>query len=297
MFDYSHPESRTPGTVYSAEVKPNGPSGMTCRASVATELSEPGRPGTRVSGLRAQAPLVPRPTGASGHEPYIDRDPNAARIALTSGAAGPLGGDHYRFDVSVGEGSSLLIREVSATLVLPGVHGHPSLLESRAHVGEAATLVWVPEPVIAAKGCRHTHTVDIDLAADARLFYREELVLGRHGEDPGDLSSALTVRRGGAPLSVQRFDLGPNSPGFDSPAVAGRGLGVGSIVIVDPEGGLPKETVVIDPQTAILPVDDTCVQITAVGSDGLALRKRLDAALTHIGEPWGREQTWSAVPR
>lgn len=275
----------------------HGPSKMTCRASVATELKEPGQPGTRISGLRAQAPLVPRPTGASGHEPFIDRDPDAARIALTSGAAGPLGGDHYRFDVDVGDGSSLLIREVSATLVLPGVHGHPSLLETHAHVGEAATLVWIPEPVIAAKGCRHTHRVDIDLADDARLFYREELVLGRHGEDPGDLSSALTVRRGGAGLSIQRFDLGPNSPGFNSPAVAGPGLGVGSIVIVDPEGGLPSETVVIDPQTAILPVDDTCVQITAVGADALALRKRLDAALAHIGEPWGREQTWSAVPR
>ncbi|GAA1554468.1 urease accessory protein UreD [Brevibacterium picturae] len=297
MFDYSHPEARSPGTVSSADVKSNGPSGMTCRASVATELSEPGQPGTRVSGLRAQAPLVPRPTGASGHEPFIDRDPNAARIALTSGAAGPLGGDHYRFDVTVGDGSSLLIREVSATLVLPGVHGHPSLLESHAHVGDAATLVWVPEPVIAAKGCRHTHTVDIDLAATARLFYREELVLGRHGEDPGDLSSALTIRRGGAALSIQRFDLGPNSPGFNSPAVAGSSLGVGSIVIVDPDGGLPNQTVVIDPQTAILPVDDTCVQITAVGADALALRKRLDTALTHIGEPWGREQTWSAVPR
>ncbi|MCF2570958.1 urease accessory protein UreD [Brevibacterium sp. UCMA 11754] len=297
MFDYSHPENRSPGTS-SAEVKANGPSGMTCRASVATEAPWR-RPPPAEHACRACAPS---PTGAATHrrqrhEPYIDRDPNAARIALTSGAAGPLGGDHYRFDVSVGDGSSLLIREVSATLVLPGVHGHPSLLESHAHVGEAATLVWVPEPVIAANGCRHTHTVDIDLAADARLFYREELVLGRHGEDPGDLSSALTVRRGGAPLSIQRFDLGPNSLGFDSPAVAGRGQGVGSIVIVDPEGGLPAETVVIDPQTAILPVDDTCVQITAVGADALALRKRLDAALTHIGEPWGREPVWSAVPR
>lgn len=275
-------------------------SGMTCRASVATELDGTGRTGaprSRVSGLRRQAPLVPRPTGTSGFEPYVDGDPDIARVALTTAAAGPLGGDHYVFDVHVGAGSTLLIREVSATLVLPGAHGAPSLMHCRVTVEAGGTLIWVPEPVIAAQACDHTHQVDIDLAEDARLFYREELVLGRHGEDPGNLSSRLNVRRGGRPLSIQRFDLGPASIGFDSPAVAGGALGVGSVVIVEPEGGLPQATAISDPRSALLPIDETCVQINALGDDALALRKRLDASLAELGEPWGRQTGWSAVPR
>lgn len=275
-------------------------SGMSCRASVATETDGIGRTGatrSRISGLRAQAPLVPRPTGASGFEPFVDRDPDIARVALTSGAAGPLGGDHYTFEVTVGTGSTLLIREVSATLALPGAHGDPSLMHCKVRVEAGATLIWVPEPVIAAQGCHHTHRVDIDLAEDARLFFREELVLGRHGEGPGNLSSRLNVRRGGRPLSIQRFDLGPSSPGFDSPAVAGGALGVGSVVIVEPDGGLPQTTAMADPHSALLPIDETCLQINSLGDDALALRKRLDAALSRLGEPWGRQTGWSAVPR
>lgn len=275
-------------------------SGMTCRASVATELDGTGRTGaprSRVSGLRRQAPLVPRPTGTSGFEPFVDGDPDIARVALTTAAAGPLGGDHYVFDVHVGTGSTLLLREVSATLVLPGAHGAPSLMHCRVTVEAGGTLIWMPEPVIAARGCDHTHQVDIDLAEDARLFFREELVLGRHGEDPGNLSSRLNVRRGGRPLSIQRFDLGPASIGFDSPAVAGGALGVGSAVIVEPNGGLPQATAISDPRSALLPIDETCVQVNALGDDALALRKRLDTALAELGEPWGRQTGWSAVPR
>ncbi|WP_152345785.1 urease accessory protein UreD [Brevibacterium sp. CFH 10365] len=275
-------------------------SGMTCRASIATTTDGTGPNGrtrSRIDGLRRQAPLVPRPTGASGFEPFVDGDPDIARVALTTAAAGPLGGDNYIFDVHVGAGSTLLLREVSATLVLPGAHGDPSLMHCRVTVESGGTLIWVPEPVIAAQGCHHTHRVDIDLAEDARLFFREELLLGRHGEDPGNLSSRLNVRRGGRPLSIQRFDLGPAGKGFDTPSVVGGSLGVGSVVIVEPDGGLPTTTVIADPRSALLPIDETCVQVNSLGDDGLALRRRLDAALTELGEPWGRETGWSAVPR
>ncbi|AMT92824.1 hypothetical protein A2T55_02625 [Brevibacterium linens] len=293
MFDSSLPETWA--------LNPKGSaSGMTCRASVATTTDGTGPDGrirSRIDGLRRQAPLVPRPTGASGFEPFVDGDPDVARVALTTAAAGPLGGDHYVFDVHVGAGSTLLLREVSATLVLPGAHGDPSLMHNRVTVEPGGTLIWVPEPVIAAQGCHHTHRVDIDLAEDARLFFREELLLGRHGEEPGNLSSRLNVRRGGRPLSIQRFDLGPAGKGFDTPSVVGGALGVGSVVIVEPDGGLPTATVIADPKSALLPIDETCVQINSLGDDGLALRQRLDAALAELGEPWGRETGWSAVPR
>ena len=74
-----------------------------CHAVIATELRA-GR--TRIARLRADTPLSPRPTIASGVEPYV-RGGDAARIRMSTSAAGPVGGDTYLLDIHVREGSTL----------------------------------------------------------------------------------------------------------------------------------------------------------------------------------------------
>lgn len=272
---------------------------MRCRAVVRTRADATAH-GTvsRVEGLRAQAPLVPRPTGASGFEPYVRRDPAAARVALSTGAAGPVGGDHYELEIVVGAGSTLVLREISATLVLPGPHGETSRMVVRARVEQGGTLIWVPEPVIVAHRCSHEHDVRIDLAGDARLFVREELVLGRHGEPPGALHARLQVRRDGAPLMAQSLQLGPGADGYAGAAVLGSHRGVGTAVIVEPDGHGTDTASTLD-ATATMPLDRTALQVSALGEDALQLRRRLDAALARCGPAWGSPtaEQWSAVPR
>lgn len=273
---------------------------MVCRAVVHTRADPTPGGGvvSRVARLRSQVPLVPRPTGPGGVEPFVTGDPAAARVALSTGAAGPVGGDRYELEVVVGAGSTLVLREVSATLVLPGPHGERSHTQVRVRVEEGATLVWVPEPLIAARRCDHEHDVRIDLADDARLFVREELVLGRHGESPGSLLTHLRVRRQGRPLVVQTLSLGPAAPGSGSAAVLGSHRGVGTVVVVDPAGhgqlaGRADDT------CAVLPVDDRTLQVSALGVDGLDLRRRLDTVLSGLGPGLGipLPNHWSAVPR
>ncbi|WP_162802994.1 urease accessory protein UreD [Ornithinimicrobium avium] len=263
-------------------------------------LAEPTARGpvSRVARLRAQAPLVPRPTGASGFEPYVRRDPSAVRVTLSTGAAGPIGGDHYELEVVVGAGSTLVLREVSATLVLPGPHGDTSRTLVRVRVEEGATFVWVPEPLIVAHRCSHEHDVRIDLSADSRLFVREELVLGRHGEPPGDLRAQLRVRREGAPLMAQSLQLGPGADGYAGAAVLGPHRGVGTAVVVEPDGhGIGAAST--QDATATMPLDRTALQVSALGEDALQLRRRMDAALAGCGPAWGSPTAdrWSAVPR
>src|SRR5699024_8169630 len=120
---------------------------------------------TALSRLRADTPLSPRPTIASGEEPFV-RGGDAARIRMSASAAGPVGGDTYVLDIHVGAGSTLLLRDVGATLVLPGPHGRLSRWVTRLRVEEGGTCVWIPAPVIAARGCRHQHVIEAELDED-----------------------------------------------------------------------------------------------------------------------------------
>ena len=270
---------------------------MNCHAAIEVDTDESGQ--SWVSRLRRDGPLVPREMGIYGFEPYIQKSPQAVRVALTTAAAGPLGGDNYQLDIRVGAGATLFLREVSASLILPGAHGAESRWVNNVVLEEGATLVWVPEPFIAARGCRHFHDVQIEMADSARLFYREELVLGRNGEAPGNLVSRLSVRSpDGRAITQQQFDIGPRAIGYASPAVVDKHRGVGSIVVVSPEGGLPTKAAMFGPFTGLFPISENVTQINAVADDAVELKKRLNTALTPLGPPWSspNSEEWSAMP-
>lgn len=301
MADSSRPDVRRPQPSQQA-ARPPGSTAMTCSAVIATEVvpgGDPAHPVTRFSRLRAESPLVPRPAVPARFEPYVRHAAGPARCVLATGAAGPLGGDDYTLDIDVGDGSTLVLREASATLALPGPHGAPSHYRFRVRVGAGATLIWDPEPVIAARGCDHHQRVDISLDSGSRLFYREELLTGRHGEAPGNLVSHLEVRRGDEPLLVQSMALGPRHTGWDSPAVIGGHRAVGSLLVVDPDGAPGPEEQSLSPSAVACHLAPDTALATAVGPHSLAVRKALDGYLSGLGAPWGDAEAgaWYPVPR
>jgi urease accessory protein len=254
---------------------------MLARAALATELATGGR--TRIGTLRSQAPLVLRPTHPKGPEPWTDQDARAARVCLTAGAAGPVGGDEYELTVAVGAHSTLVLREISATLLLPGPRGEQSSLRVTVNVEAGATLVWLPEPVVAASGCHHRNDVRVELDTGARLVLREELFLGRHGEQPGAVVQHLQVRLAGRPLLHQQLALGPGAVGWDSAAVTGGRRALGSLVVVDPAWTEhPRGAEALGDIAAILPLPGPAVLVSALANDGLELRRYLDATLTQL---------------
>lgn len=163
-----------------------------------------------------------------------DEDPHPATVTLVAGAAGPLGGDRFRFEIEVGPDSMLELTEVAATLLLPGQSGEESIMEIDIRVGANGTLVWLPEPVIAARGCRHRTDIHARLESGARLLLREEIVLGRYGEQPGILRQRLRVQIEGRPLLDQELAIGLAAPGWDGPAMTGGHRALGSILVADP---------------------------------------------------------------
>jgi urease accessory protein len=223
-----------------------------------------GRGGTRLVEVYGEAPLLPRRTGPG-------------QVHLVGGAAGPLGGDQLRLEITVEDGACLTVRTVAACVVLPGPG--PSTLDLVVRVGAGAALHWLPEPQVAAAGCDHLTRSSVELAASARLVWREELVLGRSGEAPGDVRTSLHVRHNRRALLHQDLAAGPRAAGYGGAAVFGDARTHGSILVVDPDWAqaAPAELVTEDGARLVLP--GPAVLATALAPDGWTLRERLSALI------------------
>lgn len=262
------------------------PGAMTARAALASVLA-PNRRCSRIAVLRSDGPLVLRPCHPKAAEPLVHRCRDAARVALAAGTAGPLGGDDYVLDVHVGAGSTLVLNEISAMLLLPGAGGDRSHMKIRVRVDDAATFVWWPEPVIAAAGCNHCHDVRIALAGTARMILREEMLLGRHAERPGDFTGRLRITRDGAALYDQQMNFGPSADGWRGGAILGEAGAVGSVIAIDPgwAGDMPAANP-FHRNAALNPLPGPAVAVSAVAQDSLALRRLLTHGQNELGPPW-----------
>lgn len=241
----------------------------------------------RLTRLRSEGPYVLRPTHPKAPEPWTRGTSAAARVSVSAGTAGPLGGDRLSLEVRVGPGAVLVLNEISATLALPGTGGHASEAVFSVRVDDGATLIWMPEPVIAARGCDHRQSITVALAGTARFYLREELIVGRHREAPGNIAQRVRVTRDGVPVYDQDLRSGPRHPGWDSPSVSAGAKAVGTMVVVDPGSGLGHDrSDLIDANTVSVGVDDDVVVASAVAADNLALAAALDEALHRLGPAW-----------
>jgi urease accessory protein len=238
-----------------------------------TAVADAGR--TRLVTLRSETPLLVRRTSPRHADGEVE-------VHLVGGAAGPLGGDRLRIEVTVGPGAHLCVRTVAASLALPGPHGAQSTLDVHATVAAGGSLRWLPEPLIAARGCDHVSRSLVDLALDASLTWREEVVCGRHGEEPGDALLESTVRHAGRTLIRQDVAVGPRAAGWAGPAILGGGRATGTLLVVDPLWTeKPPEAALLGPGAARMPLAGGPAALAqAVGGDLREVRAALDHAFT-----------------
>ncbi|TMR99069.1 urease accessory protein UreD [Nonomuraea basaltis] len=234
---------------------------MRARAAVATALSGDGR--TLISRLASAPPLTLRQTGP-------------CTVHLVSTAAGPLGGDRLALDLDVAPRTMLELGSVASTLVLPG-DGESEMLVT-ARVGAGATLRFTPEPTVLAAGCAHRLIVRLALEPDASVLWREEIVFGRYGEQPGRCHARFDATRDGRPLLRQEFTVG--DPALDtSPAVFGSARCVGNTFLT----ATAKEPLVAE-GVAVLPLAASGTLVSALAGDAVELRSRLEWGETAVSE-------------
>jgi urease accessory protein len=227
--------------------------GYTARAAVSAECDAGGR--TRLTRLRSDGPLAVRET--------------AGAVYLVGAAAGPLGGDDLELALQVGPGARLTVRSAATALALPG--DGESTLTVRAEVEAGGRLDFAPEPTVAAAGCHHRARADIALSEGATLRWYEELILGRHLENPGRHTSRFDVTVDGIPLL--RHELRLDDPRtYTSHAVLAGAKAVGSVLLVGPDLTRESHTAA---GLAVLPLAGPGVLITATAANSAALRRLL----------------------
>jgi urease accessory protein len=132
---------------------------------------------------------------------------------LVQTLGGPLAGDRVKLDVTVGPGAALEVSATAATVALP--MNRPAHVEVRVRLGAGARLAWLPEPLVLAAGTDVRSSTLIELEPDAAALWRELVVLGRHGESPGNLTASLRAELDGGPLLHEAFE----TRGGESPAI------------------------------------------------------------------------------
>ncbi len=241
------------------------------RAEAEVRARVDGRGGTVLPVLESRGPIALRRTRGSGA---------TAHVTLVGAMSGPHGGDHFTLRADVGAGARLRVGSAAATLALPGQHGGQARQDVRITVAAGGELHWLPEPLVSVAGSELAVHTRVDLEPGARLVLREELVLGRTGEDPGRLTSRLAVRVDGRLVLDQELDCGPGAPGgWDGPAVLGGHRAVGQLVLCEPEfAEKPVAPGVPAKGLAVLPLTGPAVLVGAVAPDALRLRRLLDRA-------------------
>lgn len=191
---------------------------------------------------------------------------------LVATAASPVGSDRVAVEVEVGPGAEAVVRTVGATIAYGG---RGAVVDFRATVADGATLRWLPGPTIATVGCALEVRSVVEMAGDAEVVWREELLLGRHGEGPGRLSHRLRVDAGGCPLLRHDLAVGPGAPGWDGPAVLGdhRALGLSLAA-----GRAPAPPAGAGRGWATMPLEGPGTLTLAVAADHPSLLRRMARA-------------------
>ncbi|OLF17841.1 urease accessory protein UreD [Actinophytocola xanthii] len=183
---------------------------MRARAHLRVERDGAGRHVVRE--LRSAAPLTLLPARTNG----------TALVHLVSSAATPLGGDDLALTVEVGPHAELTLVGVAATVALPGPHGAPSRSSVRLTLAPGASVAYLPEPTVVTGRACHESVLVAELAGNATLRAREVLVLGRVGERPGTLTTAVTASRDARPLVRQHLRVGDRELDASVASLAGK---------------------------------------------------------------------------
>jgi urease accessory protein len=169
----------------------------------------------------------------------------------------------------------------------PGTSPVASQFSIRARIGAGGRLNWMPEPIVPIAGSLHRVTAEIEIATGGAVAWREEIMLGRHGEAPGELSSRLEITSTGKPLLRQEVMVGAGA--YASPAVLAGHQATGSITVFAPElerlePGFNAQSSAAEGEMAVLELEAGGRQIVASAAGATRLRKLLDAGASAITE-------------
>jgi len=208
---------------------------------------------------------------------------------IVNTAGGMAGGDAFDLDFKVGPGARLLVTSAAAEKVYRTL-GRETTIRARLDVAAGGELAWLPQETILFDRARLRRTIEVDLAADARLLLAEAVIFGRSGMGEtvteGLLLDRWRLRRGGRLFHAETVRLdGAVAAKLAQSVVAKGGVAMATVLSVPGD-----ETTVAATRAASRQCRGevgasawngfAVVRLTA--ADGAALRHDLACILTSI---------------
>jgi urease accessory protein len=155
---------------------------------------------------------------------------------LVNTAGGMAGGDRFEIDITVGEDARLAVTTTAAEKIYRTL-GPDTAIDVTMRVGTGGELAWLPQETILFDQARLNRTIEVDLAADAKLVIAEAVVFGRTGMGEavrmGRYFDRWRVRRGGKLIYAEAFRLDDDmAEKLAMPAVANGSAAVATVLVV-----------------------------------------------------------------
>jgi urease accessory protein len=196
---------------------------------------------------------------------------HGAWVYLSGFGGGLVSGDRYEIDVDAESGTTALISTQASTKVYRSSAGCSQSV--RCRVGEDASLLLLPDPVVCFEGARYTQRIDVDLAPGASALVFDGFTCGRSARGERwkfhRYESRSTLTRAGRPVFVDAVRLDPSH----GPIAArmGRFEVVLSLVAIGARFGAVREAMMRDaprPRAG----DAAIAAASPIGADGAVLR-------------------------
>jgi urease accessory protein len=151
-------------------------------------------------------------------------------------SGGMAGGDRFEIDITVGPAARLLVTTAAAEKVYRALDDQTTVT-AKLRVEAHGELAWLPQETILFDRSRLRRSIEVELAADARLTLAEAVVLGRSGMGEivaqGSLFDRRRVRRAGKLLHAETVRLeGAVAASLAQSAVANGAAALASILAV-----------------------------------------------------------------
>jgi urease accessory protein len=155
---------------------------------------------------------------------------------IVNTAGGVAGGDRLDLEFTVGAGAQLVVTTAAAEKIYRTFEPD-ARIDVKLAVGAGGALAWLPQETILFDRARLQRTIEVDLAADARLVLAEALVFGRSGMgesvDDGRLIDRWRLRRAGNLVHAESARLdGAVAVKLAEPAVANGGAAVATVLVL-----------------------------------------------------------------
>jgi urease accessory protein len=227
-----------------------------------TAVIEPG-------GVLGELACAPPLTLRQVHSDVRDR----CELRLVGTAAGPLAGDDLSIALRLRAGARATLRATGASLAQGRGNGGAAVLSIRADLAEGADLVADPGPLVVCRGSRVDVRLELTLGGGAAVDWRELIVLGRHGEPPGQATLRWDVTRLGRPVLRQFVDLADPALTAWGGLTAGRRV-LACALISDP--ARTPRTLVAAATAVAQRVDEHTLLVTVLDDDAARAIRQLD---------------------